>query len=254
MTSLINPAQQGQESAGPDDGDGWFGGRRWTGIAAVAVLVVVGLCVAVVLVTSSGGRQPATDSSVSAPISPMSDDPVTPPSSLSTAVPTTAPEPTVWAVFDTVALPSVPGQGPRRVDGALATGYAHTPTGALLAAVNESYRVALADDSQDWRAAVQAMLAPGPGRDAFLALRAGQAQPPAVSGDYAQIQGYQFLSYTGSDAVLELVTRDVHGALQTGALHVAWLDGDWRLVLPASGLGTVQTTPSLAGFVAWSGV
>jgi len=240
----------------PADRD-WFGGRRWTGIAALGMIIVTLLCVVIVLAINHGGGTQSTDTGAGAPPATSTRPTTTRTSSAppTTTVPTTGPSGTVWTIFDTVALPSIPGQGPAHVDGALATGYAHTPTGALLAAVNEMYRVLVAGDRPNWRSAVDAMVAPGPGKDALLR-EVGTAAPaqPAQSGEYSQVQGFQFVSYTPSDAVIQIATRDARGVLQTGPLHVSWNGSDWQWVPPASGVGTSQTTTSLQGFIPWSGV
>jgi hypothetical protein len=162
-------------------------------------------------------------------------------------------------VFETVAMPSLPGAGPAHVDGAIATGYAHTPLGALLATANESYRYLLAGDDQ-WQAAAQQMLAPGPGYDAWQTFRSANSYGPggaAGAGEHlTQIAGFQFISYTPTDAVIQVVVRDVNGVLQVGAEHVTWRDGDWRYVLAPDGgqLLTAQRADSLAGFIEWRGV
>ena len=171
---------------------------------------------------------------------------------LPTAVPTAPPPGTSWTIYDTVALPSLSGAGPSHIDGAIATGYAQSPLGALMCAGN-NFRYALADNAQ-WRAAADAMLAPGPGKDFWLRLRDSQTWTPATPGDLTQTAGFQFVSYTPSNAVIQIVTRDVNGTFQVAPVHVAWSGTDWQIVLPASGAGTTQVTPSLAGFIPWGAV
>jgi len=141
------------------------------------------------------------------------------------------------------------------LDGDIATGYAHTPVGALIAAANISTRYFLALDS-DYRQAAEAMTAPGVGRDAWIALRAKESHPTAdPAGTYAQIAAFNFLSYSPADSVVQLATRAADGSLQAVPEHVVWVNGDWRLVLsPDGGQSTnVQPLPSLAGFVSWGG-
>jgi hypothetical protein len=102
-----------------------------------------------------------------------------------------------------------------------------------------------------------AMLAPGPGRDAWTAARARvklAGDPPP--GTFAQVAGFQFVSYGPQDAVVQLASRNVDGGFGVIVLHLAWLDGDWRLVLAPDGSDATskQRAVSLAGFVAWGGV
>jgi hypothetical protein len=260
MSTLINTNREVGEPA-PADQD-WFGGRRWTGILAAGVLILAALSVIVVFSvhhsnrTGSGpGRQPgAGPSTPSTGRAPITGGPA-----LATDIPSTAPTGVVWTIFETVALPTRPAAGPARVDGAIATGYAHTPLGALLATANESYRFVLADDEQ-WRAAADAMLAPTEGKAAWLKTRsAGQYGPGGASGageQFAQIAAFQFVSYSPSDAVIQIVTRDENGGFQVAAEHVTWIGGDWRYVTSPDGGQTanVAQIPSITGFVEWRGV
>ena len=250
MATNTNSDESGTRTP-PADQD-WFGGRRWTGIAAIGFLIVVAVCVLIVVIGRHGSPGP----------SPAAGRPAAPAASaapLPTAVPTTAPAGTAWTIHETVALPTLPGAGPAHVDGAIATGYAHSPLGALLAVANESYRYALADDTT-WRTATDAMCAPGPGRDAWVQNRA--AHPYGAGGatggkSLAQIAGFQFVSYTASDSVVQLVTRDSSGNLQVGVNHATWDGNDWRLVLLApygSAIANLQRVDSLTGFVEWRGV
>ena len=256
---LMTNHQPPRTDPAPADRD-WFGGRRWTGIAALGVVILVLLCVIIVLALHhNGGPNTATSSTSPTPSSTApktsAGSTAAPSSPLPTTMLTTAPNGTVWTIFDTVALPSIPGQGPAHIDGALATGYAHTPTGALLAVANDTYRFVLAGPDQ-WRAVVDATIAPGPGKsEAIQVLSAEESSggPSPDTGTRSQIAGFRFVSYTPSDAVIQLVTRDVRGTLQVLPQHVEWSGTDWLLVLPAQ-LVTPQIAPSLAGFIPWGGV
>jgi hypothetical protein len=249
MATNTNSDKSGTRTP-PADQD-WFGGRRWTGIAAIGFLIVVAVCVLIVVIGRHGspGRSPAAGRPAA---------PAAPAAPLPTAVPTTAPAGTAWTIYETVALPTLPGAGPAHVDGPIATGYAHSPLGALLAVANESYRYALAADGT-WRQAADAMLAPGAGYDAWLRVRSGHPYGPggATGGQsLAQIAGFQFVSYTPADAVIQVVTRDSSGNLQVGAAHVTWDGRDWRFVPGPDGgqSANVQQVQNLTGFVQWSGV
>ena len=250
MATNTNSDESGTRTP-PADQD-WFGGRRWTGIAAIGFLIVVAVCVLIVVIGRHGssGPSPATGRPAA---------PAAPAAPLPTAVPTTAPAGTAWTIYETVALPTLPGAGPAHVDGAIATGYAHTPLGALLAAANQSYRYFLADDA-GWLQAADAMLARGGGYDAWLAVRSAHPFGPGGTtgggGSFAQIAGFQFVSYSPTDAVIQIVTRDSHGVLQVGAEHVMWDGSDWRYVPGPDGgqAVNVQRVDSLAGFIPWNGV
>ena len=248
----------------PADRD-WFGGRRWTGILSIGVLILVAVCLIIVFAVNRGSNdnhtgaptgtaqptgtgQPTGATSVTATAA-----------ALPTTIPTTAPSATTWSLFETVALPTLAGAGPVKIDGPSATGYAHTPLGALLATANESYRFLLASDDT-WRAAAEAMLAPSPGKTAWIATRSGISYGPGGASEnssgFAQIAGFQYVSYSPTDAVIQIVTRDTNNVYQVGTQHVSWSDGDWKYVTASDGsqLSNVQTVDSLAGFIEWRGV
>jgi hypothetical protein len=171
-------------------------------------------------------------------------------------VPAAPPLDVSWQVWHTIALPFSRTAGPAVVQGDVARGFAHTPTGALLAVVQASSRKVAATDTA-WRDVARAMLAPGAGRDAWVAARARArlADAPAP-GTFAQVAGFAFVSYTPSEAVVQLACRNADGGFGVIAMHVTWLDGDWRLVLAPDGgdATSKQHAASLAGFVAWGGV
>jgi hypothetical protein len=171
-------------------------------------------------------------------------------------VPSAPPAGVSWRVWRTIAMPYSADAGPARVEGDVASGFARTPVGALLAAVQASSRKAAAGEP-GWRDVALRMLAPGAGRDAWIAAR-GRVQHPDVpgSGTFAQVSGFQFVSWTATDAVVQLASRNPDGSFGVVTLHLAWVDGDWRLVLAPDGgdASSKQRAASLAGFVAWGGV
>lgn len=241
----------------PADRD-WFGGRRWTGIGAIGFLILVVLCVAVVLIVNHGNKKNGPDATGGGPATTTIGPSSSSGPALPTTVPSAAPAGVTWSIYQTVALPSLSGAGPSKVFGAIATGYAHTPLGALLAATNEGFRYGLAPDAE-FRGAANAMLIPGPGKEAWLKSRATHlygAGGAAGNDVLSQIAGFQFVSYTPSDAVIQVVNRNSDGTLQVGADHVTWDGSDWRFV-PASDGGqaaNLQQVDSLAGFIEWRGV
>lgn len=241
-------AQPGHEPTPRAERD-WFSGRRWTGIGAIGVLVVVALCVGLLVFPRRGDQRssPPTASGTPTTSAPAVGD---------QQIPTAPPSDVTWSLYQSVALPSSPGAGPHTVFGDAATGYAHTPTGALVAAAQISTRRLLALDV-DWRASLTAMVAPGPGREAFARSRSSVSHPqPDPPGTYNQLAGFNFLSYTPTDAVIQLVSKTPGGTLQVVPEHLAWLENDWKLVLAPDGgeASSAQRLESLDGFVPWSGV
>jgi len=258
MPTMTNHDQTGSPNTAPADRD-WFGGRRWTGIGAIALLIVVLVCALIVVIAShrSGHLDPTIPPAGQSPAPGTTRAPSPGASALPTAVPTVAPAGTVWTLWRTVALPTVVGAGPARISGSAATGYARSPIGALAAVANIFYRYTFAPDT-DWRAAADAMLAPGAGKDAWVKFRAAspQGDAPPASGTLTQIAGFQFVSYTPADAVIQLATRDSDGNFQVATAHVTWVASDWKLNPAANGgpSATSQTIDTLSGFIPWSGV
>jgi hypothetical protein len=239
----------------PRDGQPWWSSRR-TVLAAglVAVIVLLGLVMALhgsaPAPPGEGAEGPtATDTAAGGQAPPVRvSDPA------ADEVPRTTAPPVTWSLYKGVALPVSATAGPREVDGDVAAGYAHTPTGALIAAAQISDRYGPADD---WRAVVDRSIAPGPGRDAWVATRSKYDKFASASpGTYCQIAGFSFIDYQPSRAVIQLANRCPAGQLQTVPITVSWQDGDWKLVLQPDGspAATKQVIPSLDGYVAWGGV
>ncbi len=167
-------------------------------------------------------------------------------------VPTSAPTGVTWQLYQTIALPFSAQAGPTVVSGGVARCYAHTPTGALLAAVQIYVRLGVAPD---WLPVLDQQVMPGTGREVFAADRPDEdvtVQP----GEYGQVAGFQFVTYSSAGAVVQLVVQMPDGSLQMAAVTVTWFGGDWRLQLLPDGQATaiVQQLSSLAGFIPWEGV
>ena len=161
-----------------------------------------------------------------------------------------------WQIVDTVALPFSASAGPASVADGIPSGFAHTPAGALVAMVQIDFRHLI---EPNFVAVTDADVADTPGRTAFLQLVAtngitNPADPPP--GTYLQLAGFQFVSYTDSTAVIQLLTARLDGSYQVSTLTVAWDGSDWQLVLQASGSDSPnqQIVSSPVGFVLWGGV
>lgn len=274
---------ENQPRADRDDDERWFGGRRWTGYAAVGFVVVIAVCAGILLLvrhsTTSAAGQATIQSAVASPLVTAAPDPTsaagvpppgtvaqsaptdTPATSAAVAtptVPTAAPVGTVWQLVAGQAIPSQPGVGPAHVDGYTATGYAHSPLGALYAAANDFYRVPIAVSAQtDWRTPLAAMVAPGPGAQVLASLREPM-EPEPIGADgmgMNQVAGFKYVSYTDTDAVLQLVLKDKNSGLHVSTVPMKWLNADWRLVMTSDGTigGADSVVNSLEGFSAWQG-
>ncbi len=238
--------------ASPGD-EKWLGGRKWTGLAAVIILGVLLVAAGgVVLFSGQGsGPQPALTPPQAATANP------TPGGSQDQSLPTSAPVNVTWTLFEGIGLPTSTDVGPTTVQGSVASGYSHSPTGALIAAAQLAVRVVLAPDT-DWRLAVDAGTVPGPGREAWIKDReplTGKFEG-IEPGRAAQLAGFAFTGYSPDLAVITLVNGDAPEGYRASTVTLVWRDGDWKVQQGPDGLTSTNVHPiaDLTGFVPWSGV
>lgn len=228
--------------------------RPWFLISAVlvALLAIAGI-VLTVLPDDANGRPTPTTSPTSTP----SPSPTAvadgeskcglPPGSQ--AVPAAPPEGATWELFGTFAAPSIENIGPGVVDpDGVRSCFAHSPTGALLAAINF-----WAMTSLDPAVGVDPRLAAStPERDA-LAEQYATSPPTPSSGPTYQVAGFQIRDYTAHSVVVDVAIRTSTGAVGSLPTPLRWEDGDWKFVVPASGSTGSGQLPNLTGYVLWSG-
>jgi hypothetical protein len=79
---------------------------------------------------------------------------------------------------------------------------------------------------------------------------------PTPENQIQQVAAFQFVSYDGDTAVIDLVERGENGAMGVAPFTVQWVNSDWRLVLQPSGAvsGPAQSVSSTVGYIAWGGV
>ncbi|TLS45737.1 hypothetical protein FE633_13300 [Streptomyces montanus] len=171
-----------------------------------------------------------------------------------TSVSDNAPKGVTWELIDGFALPSSKTSGPGRVDGDVAHCYAHTPTGALIAAVQITGRQLSADD---WESIVERQCV-GDGKDYYLTKRRKVEQEEgsqALSADqHGQVAGYRFITYDDRTAVVDIVWRDKNGGLGAGSATMKWSGSDWKNEITKTPAAPGGAIDSLAGYTAWSGV
>lgn len=193
--------------------------------------------------TPGTGSTPAASASASAAGSSVCGLPTSTETSLGAA-----PE-TKWELVGTMAAPIDPQIGPGKTDAqGIRSCFAHTPKGALYAAVN---LWALGSDPSKERAIAEQLAAKGPGREAGM--KAPQTQAPA-SAVRIQIAGFN-VSYTANQAVVDLAFKADNGALASVRTTLLWQDGDWKGVVADNGapLEEPRQVRDLSGFIPWSG-
>lgn len=228
--------------------------KRSRGLIAAAVVLV--LLVGVSLLTLLLNRDDDGAGQAAPSAAPTATQPTPPSSAPAEVLPplTAAPAGVAWELFQGVALPTSRSDGPTRVDGPVHAGYSQTPAGALLAAAQIAARSIAEPSLTGLREIGQRQLVAGPGQSAYLNLVNSfkDNEPPAAG--YAQYAGFRYITYSPELAVISLGTRGKTGRLQVGTDTLRWVDGDWKLELPASGLQQPQVVQDLTGYVPWSGV
>ncbi|MDQ6740765.1 MAG: hypothetical protein M3021_10505 [Actinomycetota bacterium] len=159
-----------------------------------------------------------------------------------------------WQLYQTVALPYSTSYGPQHIEGDVARCYSHDPVGALFAASQIGARYLIAPN---WQAVVSRQVVDNAGRTKFSSLRQAAGNPGGNQpGDYQQLSGFKFVTYSPSAAVVELVSKSSTGVMQATDATVEWIGDDWKLQLQLDGSESPSALPvsSLVGYSPWSGV
>jgi len=153
-----------------------------------------------------------------------------------------------WSLVGTIAAPTVQGQGPGLIeDDGFRSCFAHTPTGAVVAAANLAAMGSYAPLRPRFN---REAIAPGPGRDAALAQQFSQGASTGVRYEFA---GFRLLRYTPEQADVDLALRTITGSTFAATIYLAWAEGDWkaRLADDGSDLSEVSPVSSLVGYIPW---
>ena len=173
-----------------------------------------------------------------------------------------------WSSFYGVELPVSAQAGPYDTSAGVAAGFAHTPLGALLAAVNLGVRANAQWGPQIFTTVIRSQVT-GPDAGALLAgcqAAYGQAaQSDGVTGgqplgtvDVTE-QAFRWIAYTPAAAILDLVSAGPGGNGATVRasveVEVVWDGGDWKVVAPPGGDwgNSAAKLSSLAGYTAFPG-
>ncbi len=227
-------------------------------IASGALLLALVVAAIVIAITSNGSSNSQRAVHAARPTAAAATPPTTTavaPAKTSTTACTLAPgnqtvpygsQPsgTTWAQVGAMSVPQAPSTlGPQHDDGTWATCFAHSPSGALLAAMSFIAEGTINPPGEVLRR---------------LAVGAPQQLPPCDQGGplvtttpTLQIAGYQYESYSPTVAMLN-VALQVPKGYDAAALTMEWSGSDWRLRFPPGGCAPQKQIADLTGYVSWS--
>ncbi len=142
----------------------------------------------------------------------------------------TAPVGVVWGEQAGVKLPVTSADSGPGVLEPVPHQFAHTPQGAVIAAMITQVWMATANDNQ-WTDVSNLMLAPSPGRDQWAQGRVlmsvdGVAKNPPV------YRGFQMVDYNDEQALIGLLAEYPDVGLAVYPVQLAWMNDTWKVVLP----------------------
>ncbi|MFH8285370.1 hypothetical protein [Streptomyces antibioticus] len=174
-----------------------------------------------------------------------------PPETAPEDVPETVPEDVTWRPLGVTKVPVSASAGPTLIQGPLWWCYAHTPTGAVLAAhVIPSHM-----SGSDWRTVTEQQVVAGQGRDMFEFQRATVRDTDAPNGaEVASYAGFSVVSYEDTAAVIRLLLKSTQGYAVT-TVSLRWSGGDWKVRPDDNGSlhSPVSAVQSAGGFTLWGG-
>jgi hypothetical protein len=236
----------------------------WIAIAAFLALVLVagGIAAATGAFSGGGSTDAAPTAAAAAPVEAASPTASALPDGAAsvcglpgyeeTSSLTVAPD-AKWEIIGTMAAPQAPstiGPGVREDDAQFRTCFAHTPEGALFAAVN--FFATSTNPANQPR--MYELLADGAARDTVRAAGGGTQQ---ASSTRLQMSGFKVNQYTADTATIDLAmsVSSKDGALVSQPMVVKWEHGDWKIVLTENG-PQYKPAPltSLGGYIPFSGV
>jgi hypothetical protein len=166
------------------------------------------------------------------------------------ALPQAAPKDVNWRTLGVARVPVSVSAGPTRIEGPLWWCYAHTPTGAALAA----HIIPSQMSGSDWRTVTEQQVVSGQGRKMFEFQRATvQSTDSQNSGTaVASYTGFSVTSYTDRAATVRLLLKSAQGYAATN-ISLRWSGGDWKVEPDDNGSlhSPVSAIQSTNGFILW---
>ncbi len=274
-----------------DDDDATETSSPWENRGYVASAIVIGAVVVCVIVflavgrnggddRSGAGTTPATTVPTDVPTDVPSDEPTEPPATPgdptsgpvtpppvnnSTGgckaknpdqrIPRSAPAAVSWQFETNMLIPLQAQGGPASTDASgLRYCFAHSPTGAVLAAMVTLGQIRNPDLT---KAVLQRRIAPGEGRTKALNENRISPSPAHDVGGTPQYTGFKVVDYLPGRAIVALAVQVDFRSVASLPITLVWQNGDWKVVLQPDGSFNGEVQPdilgSLDGYVRFGG-
>jgi hypothetical protein len=169
-------------------------------------------------------------------------------------IPRAAPSAVSWQFEADMLIPLQQQGGPAVTDrSGVRSCFAHSPTGAVLAAMVVLGQIRNPDLTAD---VLATRIAPGPGRT--RAMRETRVSTtPRNEGQVTQFTGFKVFDYQPDRAILAIAVQLGDAQLAALPVTMVWSQGDWKAVLQEDGSFNGQVAPdvlaSLDGYVRFRG-
>jgi hypothetical protein len=168
--------------------------------------------------------------------------------------PRVAPRAVTWQFEADMLIPFQQEGGPAVTDRTgVRSCFAHSPTGAVLAAMVVLGQIRNPDLTDD---VLATRIAPGPGRT--LAMREARiSTTPRNEGEVAQFTGFKFFDYQPNRAIIAIAVQLDDSKVASLPVTMIWTEGDWKAVLQEDGSFNGSVAPdvlaTLDGYVRFRG-
>jgi hypothetical protein len=167
-----------------------------------------------------------------------------------------------WRDYHGVTLPYSAADGPHSTGGDLASGFARTPSGALLAAVHVAVRANAQWGPRVFEPTITKQVI-GPDAPTLLATtrqlygkRRGKLKDGTALGRaYVVLEGFRWQGYSPDTASLDLISAGPGDSDMTvravTRVQLQWQNDDWRVIAPPGGTwgGAAASIPSADGYI-----
>lgn len=156
--------------------------------------------------------------------------------------------PATVRVGDGLAVPSVQGVGPGVTAGGVSRCFAHSPTGAVVAAANF---IVWLSSNQRLDEVTTTLIAAGADRDRMLA-EVRSSWDGSTSPAFAVV-GYKVEVRSPDEALVTIAASPASDRSRAVAwpLVMVWADGDWKVKPPSNGRWGQTAVTGVSGFIPW---